>query len=149
MKKQTQILPNAMLLGEVSSLLLEGRSVVLMTKGNSMLPFIRGGKDSVELLRRIPFKVGDIALARLPDGRFVLHRIIELSDTVILKGDGNLDSTESCSPDDLSGVVVRIVRPDGRSTDCTTARFAEKSRFWREAPRFVRRYFLAIYRRLI
>ena len=45
------VVPNAILLGEVKSLLAEGKDVVIPTKGNSMLPFIRGGRDSVNLRR--------------------------------------------------------------------------------------------------
>ena len=149
MKEEKLIVPNDLLLGEVNTLLLEGRSVILMTKGSSMLPFIRGDKDSVELVRSTTLKPGDIALAHLSDGRYVLHRIAALSDVVTLKGDGNLDVTESCTPDDVSGVVLRIIRPRARSLDCNSARFIRWSRRWRKAPRIVRRFFLAVYRRII
>ncbi|MCS3105152.1 hypothetical protein [Phocaeicola vulgatus] len=43
--------PNASLLGEVENMLADGRSVMLKATGNSMLPFIVGGRDSV-LVRR-------------------------------------------------------------------------------------------------
>ena len=52
MKTGKIVLPNAIMLGQVSEFLGEGHSVVIMTKGQSMSPFIRGERDSVELLRR-------------------------------------------------------------------------------------------------
>lgn len=148
MMEKKLILPNSILLGEVNELLGEGKSVILMTKGSSMLPFIRGDKDSVELVRRDSVEVGDIALVRLSNGAYVLHRVVGVSGKITLKGDGNLDNTESCPPESVCGVAVRILRPDGRSLDCTSASFRRWSRRWRESPRFVRRYCLAVYRRL-
>ena len=41
------ILPNEILMGEVERLLSQGTAVTIMTKGNSMLPFIVGERDSV------------------------------------------------------------------------------------------------------
>ena len=102
------LLPNALLLGEVEKILADGRSVMLRATGNSMLPFIVGGRDSV-LVRRPsemrPLQVGQIALAHLPDSRYVLHRIVHIDGTeIVLMGDGNLRETESCR---LSGIVGR------------------------------------------
>ena len=37
------VVPNEILLEEAADLLARGIEVILMTKGNSMLPFIRGG----------------------------------------------------------------------------------------------------------
>ena len=73
MKKM--IVPNEILLAEADDLLSKGIEVVLMTKGNSMLPFIRGEKDSVNLKRFGAVEVGDIVLARIAPQRYVLHRI--------------------------------------------------------------------------
>lgn len=141
--------PNALMLGEVDNLLREGHSVVIMTKGCSMLPFIHGDRDSVELVRTESLKAGDIALAQVSKGRYVLHRVIAVEgNAVTLKGDGNLDSTESCTLDDVCGIVRTILRPGDRKTDCGTGWFGFISRTWRSMPRFFRRYFLAIYRRI-
>ena len=52
MNAKKVILPNALMLGEVSRMLDDGHSVVIMTKGASMSPFIRGERDSVELEKR-------------------------------------------------------------------------------------------------
>ncbi|MBQ1743040.1 MAG: S24/S26 family peptidase [Oscillospiraceae bacterium] len=143
------ILPNAILLGEVTRLLEEGRQVVIMTKGASMSPFIRGDRDSVELSRMDTVEVGDIVLCQLTPGHYVLHRVHALDgDAVQLKGDGNLDSTESCTLKDVCGTVTAILRKGRRRIDCRTPRFMRMSRRWVAAPRIVRRYILGFYRRI-
>ncbi|MBR5077034.1 MAG: S24/S26 family peptidase [Bacteroidales bacterium] len=137
-----RIIPNDILLGEVATVLREGREAVITPSGNSMLPFIRGGKDRVVLRRMDGAAVGDIVLMHA-DGRYVLHRVIARDgDALTLMGDGNLRGTETCTTGDVVGTVTEILRPDGRR------RVPGKGRFWRLLwP--VRRYLLAIYKRLI
>ncbi|MCS2261953.1 MULTISPECIES: S24/S26 family peptidase [Bacteroides] len=142
------LLPNALLLGEVEKILADGRSVMLRATGNSMLPFIVGGRDSV-LVRRPsemrPLQVGQIALAHLPDSRYVLHRIVHIDGTeIVLMGDGNLRETESCRLSGIVGVVTKIVR-NGRYVDSDARLERRKAEVWgRLLP--VRRYLLYLYR---
>lgn len=140
MNKRT--VPNDILLGEVAAVLQEGREAVILPTGKSMLPFIREGVDRVVLRKKDSFEIGDIVLARF-DGRYLLHRIVALDgDAVTLMGDGNLRGQEKGRTDEIVGTVSAIIRPDGR-------RHAPgKGRLWR-ALKPVRRYLLAIYRRLI
>ncbi len=140
MDKRT--VPNDILLGEVAAVLQEGREAVILPTGKSMLPFIREGVDRVVLRKKDNFEIGDIVLARF-DGRYLLHRIVALDgDAVTLMGDGNLRGQEKGRTDEIVGTVSAIIRPDGR-------RHAPgKGRLWR-ALKPVRRYLLAIYRRLI
>jgi len=85
-----RVVPNKVLLEEAGLLLEEGREVSFTPLGNSMLPFIRGGKDSVRLCKKPSVEVGDIVLARLP-GRYVLHRVVGMEgERLTLMGDGNL-----------------------------------------------------------
>lgn len=143
-------IPNAIMLAEVNNLLQEGHNVVIMTKGNSMLPFIRGEKDSVELRRNVSPAVGDIALAQIAPGHYVLHRIIVIEgDRVTLKGDGNLRGTENCTLADICGTVEKIVTPSGKEKSCTTPGFARRSRCWNALPYIIRRYTLGLLRRII
>ena len=137
------LVPNDLLLGEVSELLSEGKEVIIKTKGSSMLPFIRGDRDSVKLLKKEPLQVGDIALALTGPGRYVLHRIIALdSDEVTLMGDGNLRGTERCRAEDVKGCVIQILDEDGKP------RPLSDGKVWRRLKPF-RRIILGIYRRLI
>lgn len=140
---EKRTIPNEILLGEVTSLLAGGQEVVIMTKGSSMLPYLRSERDSVALRKKADVEVGDIVLAHLGGGRYVLHRIIALDgDRVTLMGDGNVRGTEECLKGDISGTVVRIIKASGREFE------PGKGRFWRAIKPF-RRYILAIYRRLL
>lgn len=141
MKKM--VIPNEILLGEVSDMLANGMEVIIMTKGNSMLPFIRGDRDSVRLRKMDTLAIGDIVLAEIAKGRYVLHRVLEMDgDRITLMGDGNLYGTEKCLTTDIKGTVTAIITPDGSEKKITSGRI------WRKLKPF-RRIILAIYRRLI
>ncbi len=133
-------MPNEVLLGAVEQMLDEGREVVITPKGNSMLPFIRGDRDSVRLQKKDSLEIGDIVLVNLGN-RYILHRIIAIDgDNVTLMGDGNVKGTEACRRESVCGTVTGIQR-DGKM------RNPGKGRLWgRLLP--VRRYLLAIRRRL-
>lgn len=134
--QQSISIPNEILLPEVGRLLAEGREVIIPTKGRSMMPFIVGGRDSVRLRRHSSVERGDIVLARVEGGLFVLHRIREVNgNALILKGDGNLAAVERCTVDDVLGTVEEIIRPDSSSVP-------SKGRFWNLLPRIVRRVIL-------
>lgn len=144
------LLPNAVLFKEIEKTLNDGQSVMLKATGNSMLPFIVGGRDSV-LIRQPsgtkPLQVGQIVLAHLPDNRYVLHRIVRISKTeVILMGDGNFRETESCRLSDITGIVTKIIRR-GRYVDCNTKTELYKAEIW-NALLPIRRYLLYIYKRI-
>ncbi|MDO5443282.1 MAG: S24/S26 family peptidase [Bacteroidia bacterium] len=141
-------LPNTILFDEVTRLLSEGREVIVPTKGSSMLPFIRGERDSVVLLQKLTFEPGDIVLALVDKDRYVLHRIWSVDqDAVTLMGDGNLCGKEQCSTSDISGTVTHIVKPDGHRISVETQKFRRRSRIWRKLLP-LRRYILAVYKRM-
>lgn len=135
-----RIVANEVLLEEAAALMNEGREVSFTPLGSSMLPFIRGGKDAVRMRKLPQVEVGDIILIRLP-GRYILHRVIEVNgNQVTLMGDGNIAGTEQCTLDDVLGTVV-VIEKNGRTIR------PGRGRFWR-AIKPLRRYILAIYRRL-
>ena len=136
-----RVVANELLLEEAASLMDEGREVNFTPLGSSMLPFIRGGKDSVRLQKKASVEVGDIVLVRLPGPRYVLHRVIGIQgDGLTLMGDGNIAGTESCSRSDVMGTVVAIVKKKRTVVP-------GKARLWRVLKPF-RRYILGIYRRI-
>ena len=103
-------LANEILFPEVAALLEEGHTVTLKAKGTSMMPFIVGGRDSVVLQKADRVAVGDIVLARLDDGRHVLHRVTGLAEggkVVNLMGDGSIRCRETCRRSDLLGKAVQ------------------------------------------
>ena len=142
------VVPNSILLGEVKSMLAEGKDVVIPTKGNSMLPFIRGGRDSVNLRLLDTLEVGDIVLAEIREGVYVLHRVFAVDgDSVTLKGDGNLRNVEKCRRSDIAGTALCILKENGREVDCRGRKAMRRARAWRTMPTLFRRVFLGIYRR--
>jgi hypothetical protein len=146
---QKLVIPNDIFFSEVERHLSEGKSVVFPVKGYSMLPFIRNGEDSVELIRSENPEVGDVALARLPNGAYVLHRVWDINgDKVTLMGDGNISGKEYCTKGDILGVAVKIIGSGGQVTECTDESYLRKVKIWRRLLP-IRRYILAIYRRLI
>ncbi len=143
------IVPNAILLAEVAGLLAEGKEVELKTKGYSMLPFIVGDRDSVRL-KNEPVSEGDAVLAEIAPGHYVLHRIVSIRNGVVtLKGDGNLVGTEHCRAEDIKGKAVAVISPNGRIHDLAGHKSKARAARWNALPYIVRRYTLAIIRRLI
>ena len=127
-----RVVSNELLFAEVASAIREGKSVVIKPKGCSMLPFIRGERDEVVLVR---------------PGVYVLHRVMEIrEDSLVLMGDGNLQGKERCRKEDVVAKVAEVIR-DGHKHDCRAPRYRLMVRMWiRLMP--VRRWILAIYKRL-
>lgn len=142
-------MPNEIMLGSVRDLIKEGKTVVIMTKGVSMLPFIKGMRDSVLLSAPENLCRGDIALAEVAEGKYVLHRVLEADgQKVVLRGDGNIRGCESCKPDKVAAKVLEIQHPDGSATDPRSPRQMRRWERWIAVPLIVRRYYLAFYRRI-
>ena len=109
---------NNQIIGEVATMLKEGRKVILPVKGHSMLPFIIGNRDSAELVApQQPLSVGDAVLAWVDKSRYVLHRIIGISadgQDIQLMGDGNIAGIEHCGPNDIVARAEYVVKPNGK-----------------------------------
>lgn len=142
-----KVLPNNDILDDVIKLVNEGQRVTLPVNGYSMLPFIIGGKESVELVKPERVAVGDVVLAWINGCRFVVHRVIRIDgDHVQLMGDGNLSSDEYCQINDVKARAEYVVAPDGKRRYLYTDTRLRFSRFWKRLLP-VRRWILAIYRR--
>lgn len=140
--REEVVSPDVQSLAQVSSLLDDGKMVVLkQIYGNSMLPFIRGGVDSVRLRKPEGVKVGDIVLAVF-GGRPIVHRVIAINGTkVTLMGDGNPKGMiEKGDLSNILGVVDRIISPSGRSRRPTNGKL------WRRLLP-MRKYLLKVYRK--
>lgn len=75
--------------GAILPLLKEGKSVKIKPTGGSMVPFITGDRDMVEIKAVGPnLKRGDIVLYRRDNGQYILHRIFRVgSDGYYMLGD--------------------------------------------------------------
>lgn len=144
---QKKVVANDIIVPEIARMVAEGTKVTFTPKGISMHPFIRGGRDSVVLGQMHDLRIGDIALARI-GVNYVLHRVICIdADVVTLMGDGNIVGTEKCSRTDILAVALTILK-DGREIDCRSKSHLNRAKLWKTMLP-VRKYLLAIYRRII
>ena len=141
---------NKIFFAEVESLLAEGESVTVRVRGCSMMPHLRDGKHSV-VVRRC--KAEDIKLGAVMffeyRGQWIMHRLRRIEgDRLIFAGDGNYKLEEVVGRDALRGVVTDIISPSGKKLSCESFLWRFKSGAWLMLPAIVRRYMLAIIRRL-
>ena len=110
-----------------------GRTVRLHIDGQSMYPFIRGGRDEVEI---VPFPSD----RKLPEwccpfyrweGRYMVHRYVGMEDgCCVMLGDGNIVRRERVHREDVIGILNKIYRPDGGVQDCSDPRWLRKAKLW-------------------
>lgn len=120
----------------VRDILLEGQSVTVTVKGQSMLPFFTSG-TTVQLrpIKSDDFKRYNVVFADAGN-HFVIHRIIDVKeDMVTLLGDGNIVGTESMPRSKVYGII-----------DCSALHMFF-AKIWL-AIRPLRRFPLAIFRRI-
>ena len=120
---------DAMILSEAIRLVGEGVEVTFPVNGRSMRPFIEGGRDSVVLVRPTNVKPMDVVLAKTDDGRYVIHRVMEMAgDRVTLMGDGNLLGREHTECKQIYAKVTHVVHPNGykRSLYTSFIQFVQK-----------------------
>lgn len=98
---------NALLIRAALEAMARGKSVVLPLKGDSMRPLLKGGRDKARLTTSIPhLNLGDVVLAQVGEGRYVLHRVVEMDgDRITLMGDGN-KTPEYCRREDVKAVAT-------------------------------------------
>ena len=98
--------------------------VMTRTKGISMRPLLRQGRDIVVIKRpQFPLKAGDVPLYRVKGKEeLVLHRILRVKKdgTYIIRGD-NLFLKEYVKESQIVGVMKAFYR-EGRYCDCEKSR---------------------------
>lgn len=142
----TQISDNEIIRNAVA-LVNEGMRVTFPVKGYSMLPFIIGSRESVDLVKPENLQVGHVVLAWVEGCRYVIHRIISIEgQQVTLMGDGNIAGVEHCTLDEVAALAVNVVTPTGKHHDLYAPWRVKASRlWWKLLP--IRRWILAFYRR--
>lgn len=123
-----------------------GHTVTLRLRGYSMRPFLEDGRDNALLCKPTTVSCGDVVLAEIRSGVYVLHRIVRLEgDNVTLRGDGNL-GTEQCHRADIRAFALAFYRKGRSVPDYTSGRkWRVYSALWtRLLP--IRRYLLFVYR---
>ncbi len=137
MKANVRLIDNRELFTIARDTLLEGSTVRVSVRGESMLPFFRSGSTiTLRPLREGDFRKYNVVMADVGHC-FVVHRIIEVEDKhVTLLGDGNYNGTERVERNKVYGIV-----------ECSPLHlFFAKIWLWM---RPVRRYPLAIFRRIM
>ena len=109
------IIPNEVFFAHIKGEINAGNSVRIPVKGSSMLPLIHPETDEIELspLDKRSLRKGNIVLALLEDGRYLVHRIEKVKDgEVFIRGDGNASARETCTVDHVFAQVTGIFRKD-------------------------------------
>lgn len=144
-------IPNDILIPKVKEVIDRGATATLRVKGYSMRIFLDNERDLVTLAppHRESLCPGDVVLAEDRPSHYVLHRIIARhGDTLTLMGDGNVRGTETCTINDVIGIVTHFYRKGRTKPDTADGwKWRTYSRIWLALKPF-RRYILAIYRRL-
>ena len=144
-------IPNEILIPKVKEVIDRGATATLRVKGHSMRIFLSNGRDLVTLVapERENLRVGDVVLAEIQPKVYVLHRIIKRTqDQLTLMGDGNVGTTETCTINDVIGIVTLFYRKGRTKPDSVNGwKWKTYSRIWLTLTPF-RRYILAIHRRL-
>ena len=135
---------------EIAERIAEGERVRIRAKGNSMLPFIRDAKDEIILEKpnKQSFQKGRLLLVKLSEERYLLHRVRKIDDThILLHGDGNLATLETCTHDDVVAEATTVLR-NGKTIKIGSLQWNLYRYLW---PRnlFLRRVGLGIYRRVV
>lgn len=148
---EKMIINNDAFFAHVIEMLEAGHRVTIPVKGYSMLPFIRGEKDLVELEAPGELAVDDIVLFHMgpaDGGRYVMHRIVGLDgDKVDIMGDGVPRNHEHVLRSQVHGRAVRILRGGTRPVDPYSPCELRKVHLWQRLRPF-RRYILFTYRHL-
>ncbi len=108
----------------------DGR-LVYKTRGTSMLPMLRQGRDLViiEPLKRRP-QVFDVVLYRRGDGAHVLHRIIKVRKSdYVTRGDHTYRKETGITDQDIEGILTAFVR-NGRQYHMTDPEILLFGRIW-------------------
>ena len=109
----------------------ENGFLIVHPVGSSMLPLLRGGKDTVELAAAEEIKCGDVVWYRRADGSYILHRVVEVDgDSLALCGDWQTVPERAVQRADVLGVMRGFYRGE-RYVSVENIRYRAYSAIWR------------------
>ena len=119
-----------------------GKPVKFKPYGTSMLPMLRQGIDSI-VLSPLPEKLNkyDLPLYQRSNGKYVLHRIIDVGDTYTCIGDNQYVEEKGLTHDQMIAVVTEFYRGD-KCYSCDQLSYKMYCVFWhksRKMRHFVKR----------
>jgi len=125
----------------------QGHEVTFSPRGTSMLPLLKGGRDTVTLISPTgKLKKYDIPLYQRKNGQYVLHRVVRVGDTYTCIGDNQFVYEKGIEQGQIIGVCSSFVRK-GRKISADAPSHRLYAIFWHYS-RFPRRVALAIWRRI-
>ena len=90
----------------------EGKSFTFPVKGTSMIPLLHTN-DTVTIVPKEDYSIGDIVLFRRLDGSFVLHRIRYIKeDQYTIVGDHQRPLEKNVSKNQIIGYVISYTKKD-------------------------------------
>ena len=135
---------------EAADVLRGGASVRLHVDGQSMYPFIHGGKDEIEVVPydgKTPLEPWCCPFYQW-DGNYMIHRFIGMNGEMCqMLGDGNLARIEEVPQREIIGILRTIYHPDGTEQDCRDARWLKRAQWWYRLPK-LRRFLIPLFRLL-
>ncbi len=152
-------LANEVFLPIVCQKIQEGHTASINLKGNSMRPFLESDRDVGWLRKSNAYKKGQVVLAEISKGHFVLHRIDDISINgnstndfcdnpnacVTLRGDGNPVGTEMCHLMDIRALCFKVKR-NGKIWNLESSKLWKFYSWYWTHTLCIRRYQLALYR---
>ena len=147
MSDKTVVLDEVMPL--IRERLAAGENVQFSPRGNSMLPMLVQGRDSVVLSPVTqPLRRGDLPLYQRKSGQYVLHRVIAAGETYTCCGDNQVEAERGISHEQVIAVVTAFVRkgkrvaadaPLYRAYSCVWMASRPLRRVWRAGKRILKR----------
>ncbi len=132
MIRNTNKFSNQDLYPNIEELLSKENEVIVTVRGQSMSPLIVANRDQVILEKRNFNKLnkGEIILFKSKHGKYLLHRIHDISDLGYLTmGDGNVHFDGWVRPCNVVAVVRSIIR-NGRELDCYSYFWQNSFKVW-------------------
>ena len=108
-----------------------GGKVCFTPKGNSMLPLLRNGIDTVTLEKtKVPLKKYSIVFYQRGNGQYVLHRLIGRKEQCfVMRGDNQFRNETGIKEEQIIAVVTEFCR-DGKVYDIDDRKYRFYSFFW-------------------
>lgn len=105
--------------------------VTFTPKGNSMLPMLRNNKDTVTLRKpEFPLKKYDLPLYVRDNGRYVLHRVVDVEKNgYVMRGDNQFIDEHGIENSQIIGVVDSFTRK-GKKYIVTSKKHVFYCRLW-------------------
>ncbi len=132
MIRNTKKFSNHDLYPNIEELLSKENEAIVTVRGKSMSPLIVANRDKVILEKRNFTKLnkGEIILFKSNRGKYLLHRIHDISDLGYLTiGDGNVHFDGWVRPCNVVAVVRSIIR-NGRELDCYSYLWRNSFKVW-------------------